>query len=91
MGQVVGGVVVGVQARPLGAERVVGRAQHLGRLGIVDDLADLAADVLGNDLVGVAVGEHVGERAEDREQLAGLHAASKRARCSSGGRVAAVS
>ena len=70
--QVEGGVVVGVEARPLGAERVVGRAQRLGRLGVVDDRADLVSDELGDDVVGRPVDQHVGEHADDREQLAGL-------------------
>ena len=53
--QVEGLVVVGVEARSLGAERVVGRAQRLGGLRVVDDRADLVADELGDGLVGLVV------------------------------------
>ena len=50
--QVVGLVVVGVEARALGAERVVRRAQRLGGLGVLHDRADLVADELGQRVVG---------------------------------------
>ena len=47
VGPVVGLVVAGVEAGPLGAEVVVGRAERLGDLGVVDDRADLVADEAG--------------------------------------------
>ena len=65
VGQVERLVVAGVEARPLGAERVVLRAQRLGRLGVLDDRADLVAQDLGDDVVGRLVRDLVGEHAED--------------------------
>ena len=58
---VVGLVVVDVDADALGADRVGGRAQRLGRRRVVDDLADLVAHELGGRVVGASVREEVGE------------------------------
>ena len=68
--EVVGLEVAGVEARPLGTEVVVLRAERLGGLGILHDRADLLADHLGHDVVGSRVHALVGEDAEDAEQLA---------------------
>ncbi len=62
--------VVGVEARPLRTERVGRRAQRLGRVGIVDDRADLVADELGPQIVRGFRRAQVGELAAGCEQLA---------------------
>ena len=51
--------VAGVDAHPLGSERVVVRAQELGELGVVHALADLAADELAHQLVRLRIREEV--------------------------------
>ena len=68
--QVVGLEVAGIEARPLGTEVVVLRAERLGGLGILHDRADLLADHLGHDVVGRRVHALVGEDVENAEQLA---------------------
>ena len=69
--QVEGGEVVRVETRPLGGERMVGRAERFGGLGIAHDRADLVPDEVGDDLVGRRVEQDVVEHADDPEQLAG--------------------
>lgn len=58
-------VVPRVDAHPLRAYRVRARAQQLCRLWIVDDLADLAAHELGDDLVRLGVQHRILEGRED--------------------------
>src|SRR6185312_15190380 len=66
---VVGGVVVGVETGALGAKRMVVRRQRFRRLRIVDDLADLFANQVGDAgialdvyaLVGPKLGQDVDE------------------------------
>ena len=70
--QVEGLVVVGVDARTLGAVEVVLRAQRVGRLGIAHDLADLAAQELADGLVGLGVRADVGVDPAERQEVAGL-------------------
>ena len=68
--QIVGLEVAGVEARPLGTEVVVLRAERLGGRGIFHDRADLLADHLGHDVVGSRVHALVSEDVENAEQLA---------------------
>ena len=70
--KVEGLVVVGVDARPLGAVEVVLRAERFRRLGIAHDRADLAAQELAHGLIRLGVGADVGERPAEREEIAGL-------------------
>ena len=70
VGAVEGGVVVGVEAGPLGTHRVVSGAQVLGHLWIVDDVADLVADELGRGVVGGLVEQDVAVGADERHQAA---------------------
>ena len=64
-------VVVGIDARPLGAVVVVLRAQRLRRLGIAHDRADLAAHELAHGRWR-RIGAKVEEGAAEREQVARL-------------------
>ena len=68
--QVVGLEVAGIQARPLGTEVVVLRAERLGGPGILHGRADLLADHLGHDVVRRRVHALVGEDVENAEQFA---------------------
>jgi hypothetical protein len=68
--QVVGLEVAGIEARPLGTEVMVLRAERLGRSGILHGRADLLADHLGHDVVRRRVHALVGEDVENAEQLA---------------------
>ncbi len=63
-------VVVGVEARALGAVEVVVRAERLRGLGIADDRADLAAQELAHGLVGRGVRADVDESPTEREEFA---------------------
>ena len=72
MRQVVRLEVVGIEARPLGAEGVIFRAKRVGGFRIGNDRADLLADHLGQDLVGSQVVTLITEDVEDGEQLTGL-------------------
>ena len=71
IGPVVGGEVAGVQAGPLGADRVVAGAQQPGQLGVADLGADFFAHHLGDDGVGLGKEDLVGEDVQDRDQFAG--------------------
>ncbi len=72
VGEVVGLVVVAVQAGPLGADVVVRRTQRLGDLGVVHRGADLAVDEGAQRVVRLGVGEYVVEHPRDAQQFAGL-------------------
>src|ERR1700722_15586100 len=66
-----GRVVVGVGAGGLGAERMIARRERLGRLGILDDAADLFADEIGDDRVAVDVDALIGpELGQHADQIA---------------------
>ena len=72
VGPVVGRVVVGIEAGPLGAERMVVRAQRRRRLGILHDGADLLADQLADQRIAVDVDALVGpELGQDVDEIAG--------------------
>ena len=68
--QIVGLEVAGIEARPLGTEVMVLRAERLGSFGIFHGRADLLADHLGHDVVRRWVHALVGEDVENAEQLA---------------------
>src|SRR5215469_4578225 len=72
MGEVEGLEVAAVQARALGAERMVLRAERVGCLWVADVRAYLLPDHLGHELVGDRVEALVVEHSEDRVQLADL-------------------
>ena len=74
VGQVERRVVVRVEARPLGAERVIGRAQRLGDLGIGDDLADPRPHVLRRRVVGLLVRDEVVVGEQHPDEAPGLEA-----------------
>ncbi len=65
-------VVAGVEARALGAERVVERAEVLCRLRVVHDRADALADVLAGGVVGFFVGQQVVEGQQHADEVPGL-------------------
>ena len=72
VGPVVGGVVVGIEAGTLGTERMVVRGQRFGRLRILDDVADLLADQVGEQRVATEVDALVGpELGQDVDEIAG--------------------
>jgi hypothetical protein len=71
MGQVEGLEVASIQARALGAERMILRAERVGCVRVADVRAYLLPDHLGDELVGDQVDALVAEYSEDREQLAG--------------------
>src|SRR5215469_4095151 len=71
MGQVEGLEVAAIQARALGAERMIPRAECVGGVRVADVRAYLLPDHLRYDLVGGRVDALVVEHSEDREQLAG--------------------
>ncbi len=66
--QVVGGVVVRVQARPFRREGVIGWAQISRRLWIVDNRADLVPEELGELVVGCGIAQHIGVNVDRLEQ-----------------------
>ena len=70
--QVVGGVIVRVQARPLRRDGIIRRAQIGRRLRIVDDGADLVPEELGELVIGCRVAQHIGVDVDRLEQLADL-------------------
>ncbi|HEY0300504.1 MAG TPA: hypothetical protein VGC36_04185, partial [Rhizomicrobium sp.] len=43
---------------------MIGRGQHLGHLGIAHGAADIVAHEVAQDLVGLDLGEEIGEGAE---------------------------
>ena len=57
---------------PLGREGVVAWHEPLGRLGIVDDFADLLADEFGGRVIGSAVGRDIAVGAEHEVEAAFL-------------------
>ena len=65
--------VAGVEAGPLGGEVVVGRAQQLGDLGVVDDRADLVVDEPAHRVVRLGVDAHVVVRLQEGELAALPH------------------
>ena len=72
VGPVVGGVVAGIEAGPLGTERVIVRAEGRGGLGILDRRADLLADQVGHQGIAVDIDTLVGpELRQDDDQIAG--------------------
>ena len=72
VGQVEGLEVAAVQARTLGTERVVLRAERVGDVRVADNGAYLLPDHPGDMLIGDRVDALVAEHPEDREQLARL-------------------
>jgi hypothetical protein len=68
---VVGLVVAGVQARALGADRVLG-AEVVGDVLVLDDLVDLAVDPPLGRVVGLLAGRQVDEGGEQVDQAAAL-------------------
>src|SRR5581483_11816157 len=69
MRQVVGGVVVRIDAEPLAAEHIV-RTQELGGGGILDDAADLFAREIGDGVVGALLEQEIAEGAEEGQAAA---------------------
>jgi hypothetical protein len=90
VGTVVGLVVAGVQARPLGAEGMVLRAQRFGGGRVLDGSADLVAHEVAHQLVGIFEQTLVGKDADRGHQFAGLPALVQQLRAQLGRRVAAV-
>ncbi len=62
--------IPGVDAEPLAADNVC-RRQHLGGVGVVDDLADLAADEFGRQIVGPLVEQQIAKDADKRQAAIG--------------------
>src|SRR5207247_10923892 len=56
------GVIVGVDAEPLGAERIALRRQGIGDGRVADDILALGAEELGGGVVGVLARQQIGER-----------------------------
>src|SRR6266540_1871845 len=65
-----GGVVVGVDAQALGAQRIVPRQERLGDGGVADDRPDLGVEEIGRGIVGVLADEQVGEGRAEAEAAA---------------------
>ena len=72
VGQVVRLEVTGVDAEPLRPDRIVLRAKRFGRLGITHDRTDLAPHKLGEQFVGLFVGEVVRIAGEELDESAPL-------------------
>ena len=60
-------VIAGIDARPLGAERVILGREQFGDLGILHLFADLGGDEIGDDLVGFGINALIGKAAEQPE------------------------
>ena len=72
VGTIVGGVVVGIEAGTLGAERMIEGAQRRRRLGILHDVTDLLADQFADERVAVDIDALVGPKlGQDVDEIAG--------------------
>src|SRR5580704_3216741 len=54
-----GGVIISVNAKAFGAQRVILGHQFFGHCGIMDDLADFGAHEIGDSVVGLSVYDQV--------------------------------
>ena len=68
---VIGGIIVGIETWPLGAERMIEGTQRRSRLGILHDVADLLADQFADQRIAVDIDALVGpELGQDIDEIA---------------------
>ena len=75
-----GGVIIGVDAEALGADRIIFRGERVGNCRVTDEAPYLGAEEFRRRIVGVFIGEQVriGRRARLRRFYLGSGSGSRR-------------